>query len=133
MGQDLIGRDPPPSEEIHPGLYGVIAGFALLFIVSAFAFGDSGYSDYLLAVVSGFFVIVMTVPFLLWLTWRRHAGRSETSTLSLREWFRRDCDTWQCRLKAREAAIQILLPVAAVAVGMSAIGIVMLLVEGRVL
>ncbi len=37
MGQDLIVRDPPPSDEIHPGLYGVIAGFALLFIVSAFA------------------------------------------------------------------------------------------------
>lgn len=68
MGQDITVRDPPPSDEIHPGLYAVIAGFALLFVVSAFAFGDSGYSDYLLAVVAGFFLVALTIPFVLWRT-----------------------------------------------------------------
>jgi hypothetical protein len=129
MAQDLIPMEKPPSDELHPGLYAAIAGLVVLFVVSAFAFGGSGYADYLLVVVAGFFVIAMGIPFVIWLTWRNQTHARHGKTGSLRDWFAGECQTWQCRLTGREAATQVLLPIAAVAFGMLAIGIVLLLVE----
>lgn len=131
MAHDLIPAEKPPSDELHPGLYLAIAGLVALFVTSAFAFGDGeqGYSDYLLVVVAGFFVIAMGTPFLIWLTWRNQTHARHGRIGSLRDWFKGECQTWQCRLSGREAATQVLLPIAAVAFGMMAIGIVLLLVE----
>lgn len=129
MAQDLVPTERPLSDELHPGLYVAIAGLVALFVVSAFAFGGSGYSDYLLGVVAGFFVIAMGIPFLIWLTWRNQTHARHGRIGSLHDWFQGECQTWQCRLSGREAATQVLLPIAAVAFGMMAIGIVLLLVE----
>jgi hypothetical protein len=42
----------------------------------------------------------------------------------LREWASGEFDTWQGQLKGANAAVEILLPVTAMAVGMIALGIV---------
>lgn len=129
MGQDLIDRARPPSD-LHPAIYAIIAGLVLLFVIAAFStFGDSGDADYLVAVVALFFIVAMGLPYLLWRTWRSHTGTRKAADESLREWSAAECDTWQCRLKGRDAAIQALLPIAAVAFGLTAIGIVLLLVS----
>ena len=43
---------------------------------------------------------------------------------SFRSWASREFDTWQYRLKGGDAAAEALLPIAAIAFGMTAIGIV---------
>ena len=128
MGRELVSVQPPASDQLHPSIYAIIVGLVLLFVVSALAFADSGYVDYLIAVVAGFFIIAMSIPYFIWLSWRRHSGVRRGQE-TLRDWSAGECDTWQCRLSGREAAIQTLLPIAAVAFGMAAIGIVLLLVS----
>jgi len=129
MGRNLIVREPPVSDQLHPLIFAGIGALLVVFVLSAVAaFATSGYADYLLVVVAGFFVVAMTIPWLLWRVWRRYSGERLKSE-PLREWSAGECDTWQCRLSAREAAVQTLLPIAAVSFGLTAIAIVMLLVE----
>jgi len=45
------------------------------------------------------------------------------------DWARSDFDTWQSRLTGSEAAIQILMPIAAVAFGMTLFGIAVHIAE----
>jgi hypothetical protein len=123
----------PVSNQLHPLIYAGMAMLVALFVVSAFVFADGGYADYLLAVVTGFFIIVMAIPLILWRVWRGHGGQRIADGETLREWSAGECDTWQSRLPAREAAVMSLLPIAAVSFGMAAIGIVLLLVEHNVI
>jgi hypothetical protein len=119
----------PTTDQIHPAVYMAIAALLALFVVSSIvAFGNDGYTDYLLAVVALFFVMAVGLPYVLWRVWRRRSGGEEPRQ-SLRDWWRAECETWQGRLTGRDAAVQMLLPVGACAVGMTAIATVMLLME----
>ena len=51
--------------------------------------------------------------------------RKSSGDASLREWMTRDFDTWQDRVKGRNAAVEVLLPMAAIAIGMTAFAIVL--------
>jgi hypothetical protein len=117
------------SNQLHPLIYAGMAALVALFVVSAFVFADGGYADYLLAVVTGFFIIVMAIPFILWRVWRGQGGQRIADGETLREWSDGECDTWQSRIPAREAAVMSLLPIAAVSFGLAAIGVVLMLVE----
>lgn len=128
MAQHSLSPQKPSSDRFHPAIYAFIAGLVVMYVISAFDFGDHGYIDYLLVVVAGFFVIAMGIPFLLWRTWLNQT-RADASAGSLREWARGEYEIWEGSLKGREAALQVLLPIAAVAFGMTAIGIVLLLVK----
>jgi hypothetical protein len=112
------------TDRLHPSLYLALALLALWFVFSAWAFGGRAYTDYLLAVASGLMFIAVAIPAALWRIWRNHPheeGRRET----LREWAAlNEFRTWQDRVKAKNAAIEILLPVAAVAFGMSIFAII---------
>ena len=132
MTSGLIRPKRRSTDRFPPRIYIALAGLVFVFVIAAFGFGDHGYTDYLLAVVVGFFVMAMGVPYLLWLTWRRQTADDRSNTETLRDWSRGDYEIWQCRLTGREAAIQVLLPIAAVALGMAAIGIVLMLVEYHV-
>lgn len=133
MARDLVQRAPAPSDHLHPMVYVAIVVLVLIFTASAFlAFSDRGDAGYLLVVVTGFFTIAVAIPYLLWRVWLKHAGATPGAEESLSDWSAAECDTWQCRLKGRDAAIETLLPIAAVAFGMTAIGIVLLLVSHHV-
>jgi hypothetical protein len=110
------------SDKLHPYVYVAIVGLGLWYVVSAWA-GFVAEDDiaYLLAVVSGLFFITIDIPCALWLAWRtgRDPNARERRT-SFREWASGNFRTWQGDLKASSAAIQILLPIAAVAFGMTA-------------
>jgi hypothetical protein len=48
---------------------------------------------------------------------------------SFRGWASCEFDTWQYRLTCRNAAVEVLLPIAAIAFGMTAFGVILLLVS----
>lgn len=129
MTNDPVRHHPPESSEVHPLVYASIIVLSVWLVLAAWAFfDDDAYTGLLLAVVSLFLFVFIALPAVLWLTWRRHSGESDRDHLPFRAWARSECVTWQCRLRGTEAAIQVLLPIAALAVGMTAIGIVFALV-----
>lgn len=137
MNSDLVRHNRPVSTYLHPRVYEAIIGLALLFVVSAGAFfaTTGGYAAYAVVVVAGFFSVVISVQLLIWLTWRRNratdaaAWAEEEHAMSFRDWASSRFATQQSNFSGAEAAAQALLPIAAVAVGMLAIGIVFCIVS----
>jgi hypothetical protein len=127
MAIDPNALDSPASNQLPAVIYKAAAGAVLLFVVLAWIFfGGWAHMGLLLTVVSGFFFMALAIPFALWLAWRRHeeGGAAQGKPVSLREWASGEFDTWRGQLKGANAAVEILLPVAAMAVGMIALGIV---------
>jgi hypothetical protein len=113
---------------VHPLVYAGVVGLAVWFALAAWGFADDGYTDYLLVVVSGFVTIAVTLPLILSRIGRKEdqpADAGANGSDSFRAWAAGDLVTWQDRLKGANAAIEILLPLAAVAFGMTAFGIVL--------
>jgi hypothetical protein len=98
----------------------------LWYVLSAWDLFGEGDTGLLLAVVSGFFVMATAIPCALWLIWRKHrrSGAEGDESISLRDWASGSFEIWQDRLKGANAIVEILLPIAAVALGMTALGIV---------
>jgi hypothetical protein len=129
MGKDIVPRDRPSSSGLHPYVYAAIAALALWFIVSVWmAFASDGYTDWLLVVVSGFLLIFVGLPFVLSRVSRDDADDGAPQR-SFRNWASCEFDTWQYRLSCKNAAVEVLLPVAAIAFGMTAFGVILLLVS----
>ena len=129
MGQEIVPRDRPVSNGLHPYVYAAIAALVLWFVLSVWlGFASDGYTDWLLVVVSGFLMILMAIPFVLSRVSRDNADDGSPRR-SLRGWASCEFDTWQYRLTCRSAAVEVLLPVAAAAFGMTAFGVILLLVS----
>jgi hypothetical protein len=129
MGQQIVPRDRPVSNGLHPYVYAAIAALVFWFVLSVWlGFAGDGHTDWLLVVVSGFFVILMAIPFVLSRVSREDVDGSSPRR-SLRGWASCEFDTWQYRLTCRSAAVEVLLPVAAAAFGMTAFGVILLLVS----
>ncbi|HEY2135303.1 MAG TPA: hypothetical protein VGH49_05410 [Xanthobacteraceae bacterium] len=123
------------SDGLHPVIYKALAGLALWLVVSAWLFfGGPGYVTFLLAVVTGFFLMAAAIPFLLWRTWRKNApqdaagnpvsAEADDSNPAFSEWWWGEFDTWHGRVEGWDAAVEVLLPLGAAAVGMTVIGLV---------
>jgi hypothetical protein len=117
-----------PSSDLHPAVYVIAVGLVVLFTVAAWSFFDRRHDTELpLTMVSVLFLMAVLVPLALWSTWRRNRPRTTTEDekpLSFKEWALGDFAVWQSQLRASHAAIDMLLPLAAVAFGLTAIGIV---------
>jgi hypothetical protein len=92
--------------------------------VAAWGFAGDGYTDYLLVIVTGFVAFTVGLPLILSRV-GQPVGAGSNLHGSFRAWAAGDLDTWQDRLKGANAAIEILLPLAAVAFGMTLFGIVL--------
>jgi hypothetical protein len=114
----------PASKELHPGVYMLIIGLTLWLVLSVWSFATDGYTDYLLVVVSGFVFIAVALPCILWCVGRENGDAVRRNEESFRDWASADFDTSQGRLPGVNAAVEIVLPIAAVAFGMTAFGIV---------
>jgi hypothetical protein len=128
MTKNASRQNRSASDQLHSLIYTAVVGLVLWFTLSAWVFfDDGGYAGLLLAVVSGFFCMAVAIPFALWLTWRRHREpeAKQDARFSLRDWASGAFDTLQGPQRATQAAIEILLPFAAVAIGMTAFGIVL--------
>jgi energy-coupling factor transporter transmembrane protein EcfT len=129
MANAIVPHDRPATGGLHPYVYGAIAALVLWFVLSAWiAFASDGYTNWLLFVVSGFLMIFVAIPFVLSQVSRDDAGDGGEKR-SFGNWASGEFDTWQYRLRCGNAAVEVLLPIAAIAFGMTAFGAVLLLVS----
>jgi len=115
------------SEGLHPSVYRTIIALTVSLVLSAWTFFNRGaYAELILAVVTLFFAIAVGIPLLIGKTWQHNAPPPETRTRSesFGAWASQDFATWTGRLSGREAAMQILLPIAAVSISMFVFGLV---------
>ena len=106
-------------------VYAALVGFVLWMVIAAWGFAGAGYADLSLAIVTGFFIVVIAIPFVLWRVAR--ANDPETAAdepQKFSEWASGQFETWQDRVNGANAAAEILLPIAAAAIGMTAFAIV---------
>lgn len=120
------------ARRIHPAIYLAVAGLAALFIASAGTFAARNDSYYLIAIACGFILAAVGLPYQLWRV-QRHGHDPRDTSLSHRTlwgWLNADLDVWQARIKGSDAAVGILLPIAAVAIGMLCFAIILHLEVG---
>lgn len=128
------GTKRPSTSRAHPRIYTVLIALTVWFVIAIWAFAGAGVTDYLLVIVSGFFFVAVALPLILFQVGGRRSGGTETAAYSgkepsFRDWIKLDYETWGGRLSGAEAATQILLPIAAAAVGMTLIGIIFRIAE----
>jgi len=122
-------RDPhsnlPASQALPRQLYWIIVGLAVWLIASVWGFVGTGYSSLALTIVSLFIVVAVGLPLLLALIARRRRSREvHAEADSFNDWLGRDFDAYTGRLKGTAAAVQVLLPIAAVSLGMTIFALV---------
>jgi hypothetical protein len=101
-----------------------MAGLAACYALSAWVgFAGSGYADYLLFIVTGFIMMSVALPAIASCVWRRHRVGNSFKTAAFADWMAGEFDTGDRPVKASTATIEILLPLAAVAFGMTAFAI----------
>jgi hypothetical protein len=113
------------TDQLPPLVYLALVGLVAWMVLAAWGFAGPGYADFALAVVTGFFVIIIAIPSILWRVGRVNRP-AEPSQRKLRfsDWAAGQFETWQDRVKGANAAAEIILPIAAAAVGMTAFAIV---------
>lgn len=128
MSTHLTRLDHAPQENLHPIVYRLIIGLAAWLVLSIWLLFDRGsYVGVNLAVITTFFLVVVGIPVIIAFTWRRNSGvrdRSEDA-MRFREWLACEFTTRTGKLSGMETAIQILLPIVAVSVGMTIFGLVL--------
>jgi high-affinity Fe2+/Pb2+ permease len=128
MATDLVPLKHSASDHLHPMIYRAMAALAAWFVLSAWLLfgGGDEYFELSLGIVSVFLLIVVAIPFVLWLSWWKFEGaRAGPRRERFREWIAGDFDTGHGRMPARDAVIEILLPLMAVAFGITLFGIVL--------
>ncbi len=124
------------SNELHPLVHVAVAALLIWFVIAAWLlFGGSGYIGLALTMISVLVFMVIVIPLALWRAGAKAAGSNARSVASnesraagetepLGSWLRGEFSTSTDRERSSEAAVEILLPVAAVAFGITALGIV---------
>jgi len=115
-------RNGGTNDGLHPRVYGLLIGLVLWLVVSVWLFAASGTVDYLLVIVSGFILLALALPLILSRVGRDGAAAGG-KPLAYRDWAAADFNVWQGRLRGKEAALLITLPIAAVAIGMTLFGL----------
>ena len=125
----------PVTSWLHPKVYAVLIGLALWFVLWIWSFAGAGVIDYLLVIISGFILVVVALTLILSRVGHKDRAtdadkaQADDKPGSFHDWAASDFDTYQGRLSGFEAAMLILLPIAAAAFGMTAFGIAFLIVE----
>jgi len=118
---------------LHSQVYAVLIGLALWMVLWVWSFVDGGETDYILFIVTGFILIVVGLQLVLMRVRRADqtadADTSNGTAPSFYQWARGEFEAERGRLCAGEAALLILLPIAAAAIGMMAFGIEFQIVE----
>jgi len=124
LNQDDLIQDPERqvTSWLHPHVYALLIGFAGWFALAVWSFAGSGLTDYLLVIVSGFIFVGVALQLILSRVGHTNEA-AQTGQPSLRDWITWDFDTSQDRLSGAQVALQILLPIAVAALGMTAFGI----------
>jgi hypothetical protein len=111
---------------LHRSIYEVMVGLAAWLVFSVWLFFDKGSTGLPLAVVSIFVLISVMLPVVLWRIRRHNRAAAEPGDgESFPAWLSGEFETWPGRVGARDAALEILLPIAAVALGMTLFAVVL--------
>jgi hypothetical protein len=126
-------RHDQTNNALHRNVYRMLLGLAVWFVISIWLFfGGTNYIVLTLGVITFFLAFVTGIPTLLLKRFQVRAGEvdqpsHEHDRLSHEDfslWNVRPFRTWTDNLPGRAAATEILLPIAAVAFGMTIIGLV---------
>ena len=135
MSRELVAHNRPVFDQLHPKVYAAAVGLVAWFALAAWILFDRkngvGVSNDIglsLAMVSVLLLIAVAVPWLLSLVWKKHqmTHQPHPQEVAFHDWRMGDFAVWGAKLRGAHAAIDMLLPLAAVAFGLTAIGIVFL-------
>jgi hypothetical protein len=121
------GARRPVTNRAHPRIYTIVAVSCAWFVLMVWNFATGGLVDYLLVIVSGFIFVAIALTMILFsVSGKKNADTTpgNASDPSLREWAGWNYETRTGRILGAQAAVQILLPIVAAAVGMTLIGII---------
>lgn len=126
MSNKANHQDQPALRHLHPTVYWTIIGLTVWYVIAIWiGFAGSFYTDYLLAVVTGFIFISIAVPVVAWTVWRRNRGHATKHRETFSDWASSEIDIGLCgNVKGTTAAIEILLPIAAITFGMIGFAII---------
>ena len=131
MTRELAHHNRPVFDQLHPNVYKAAVGLVALFVLAAWILFDRQNDIGLpLAMVSVLLLVAVLLPWSLSLVWQRYelAHRRHPEKISYRDWKIGDFAVWGGKLRGTHAAIDMLLPLAAVAFGLTALGIVFVIV-----
>ncbi|MDX8513965.1 hypothetical protein [Mesorhizobium captivum] len=118
-----ITQNQQVSRGLHRWVYFAMVGLAACYALSAWIGFAGGYDEYLLFVVTGFIVMAVALPAIAGHVWRHHRIGRPSKPKTFPDWIAGEFDTGEHPVKASTATIEILLPLAAVAFGMTAFAI----------
>ncbi len=123
-------EDQSQQGGLHPLVYKAIVALAAWLVLSIWIFFDRGntYLGLAFVMITFFFAMLTGIPLALLHEWRRYTPQAESRGESFRDWESREIPTWTERIPGRDVVIQIMLPLAAVVVGMTLFGLVFNLV-----
>ena len=124
-----ISHNRPTNDELHPVIYRSMIGLTVWLVLSVWVlFSRGAYIGLNLAVITFFFFILVAIPLILALIWRRHSDpdMQHGYVAPFREWSASSFQSRTGGISGREASVQILLPIGAVAIGMTVFGLVFL-------
>jgi hypothetical protein len=124
MSSERIPHNRPVFDHLPPNVYRTATAMVVWFVVAAWALFDrQGYTGFLLAMITLLLFIAVTLPWLLSRIGRKRA-QDQSPEPSFQDWRFGDFAVWGSRIRGAHAAIDMLLPFVAAAVGMTLIGIV---------
>ncbi len=131
MNNHARRHNRPTNDELHATVYKSVIGLAAWFVLSVWLLFDrSGatYAGLAFTMITLFFFVVVSIPVLLWLTWRRNTAMEERprDLEPFRIWVMHEFATASGTVSGGEAAAQILLPIAAVSIGITIFGLAFL-------
>jgi hypothetical protein len=129
MNERLMERDESSSairSGFHPLIYKTAIALVALFVIAAWAaFDRQSDIELPLAILSVLLFVAVFLPYLLWRLWRTGQARPPTlkTNRGFWKWAEGSMKVGQGELRGRDAAIDMLLPLAAVAFGLVALGL----------
>jgi hypothetical protein len=128
MTRELVPHNRPIFDQLHPKIYMAAVGLVALFVLAAWSLFDRQNDLGLpLAMVSVLLLIAVLLPWSMSRVWQKHSAEHQKyPPVSFHDWRIGDFAVWGSNVRSMHAAIDMLLPLAAVAFGLVALGIVFL-------
>lgn len=127
MANEFDRRDGAVSDHLHPNVYKVIIVLGLWPVLSIWGFIGGGHTGLALGVASAFILIALALPLILWRVTRKARASlgSDVERDNFIQWMAGEFEAHHGCVKGREAMIEVLLPIAAVSLGMTVFAIVL--------
>jgi hypothetical protein len=132
MSREPVADNKPVFDQLHPRIYGIAIGLIAWFALMAWILFDrNGDVSLPLTFVTVLFVVAIALPWTLSLVWRKshRVQDGNSQPVSFHDWREGYFAVWDARLRGKDAAIDALLPLIAVSFGLTAIGIVFVIVR----